>query len=496
MNRFRNVQQIAPYFNSITKYEKKPHVYILQEREFIRIKEPTYKIGQTEDIHVRFGSYSKQSDLKYIMPVKNCRIVESIAKLRFKVIFKHRPDYGAEYYEGDLSLMIIEMNRIITQCLLTDNVKPLIFLRRIFKPLPVIPVELPVIPVKQFNFNFSKKLPALPQICEPQNIAKVPLTSKQCHKCRRVFARSSVVTKHLQKSIPCDLKCKICNVKLISKNLYTQHVAEHDDSAKLPSKQKVKYPWRAMMQNLTILDTQIIVPIPIQDFQLKIDDVNPEHILRMKCAKEALSKDTFNVISSLLDLKDINMVARDLFYDVLHSNDSKLHNICLSDVSRGTVRMLYRIPQTDKVYWAALKKDTAMRAINEYLKSIFIFVLESGFSSLEFATCHRNSESFPCLALKGENNSSKILYANENRFCLSYAQTDELVVSQNYCDSLMQYAEKRKNDVIVLLQDMIIDEISIKKWLEDNRQQCHTTMNNTKSLPDVYYPVTFAPAPF
>ncbi len=232
MNRFKNAQQIAPYFNSIAKYEKKPHVYILQEREFIRVDEHTYKIGQTEEIHKRFGTYSKASDLKYIMPVKNCLMVETVAKLRFKVIFKHRPDYGAEYFEGDITLMIIEMDRIIAQCLLTENVKPLIFMCRIFKPLPVIPT-------KPKRFNFSKKLPTL-QINSTQQTSIKHLTtlcnpllqwtqksSKQCPKCYRIFSKTNAVTKHLVKKTPCDLKCILCGKQLKSITEYHQHQKDH-----------------------------------------------------------------------------------------------------------------------------------------------------------------------------------------------------------------------------------------------------------------------------
>ena len=41
------------------------YIYIIQEREFIRIKEETYKVGITQDITRRYSEYPKSSKLIY-----------------------------------------------------------------------------------------------------------------------------------------------------------------------------------------------------------------------------------------------------------------------------------------------------------------------------------------------------------------------------------------------------------------------------------------------
>ena len=80
------------------------HVYILkncnvQERN-------VYKIGRTDrSINCRFGEYGRQSATIFSTQCNNSRAVERRVIHVFKQKFTHRPEYGLEYFEGDIYKM-------------------------------------------------------------------------------------------------------------------------------------------------------------------------------------------------------------------------------------------------------------------------------------------------------------------------------------------------------------------------------------------------------
>jgi hypothetical protein len=82
------------------------YVYLLREREFIRLREKTYKIGRSEQsFGKRLVSYPKGSEIIMTLKVDNCREAEGEIMKIFKKKFKHRPEYGREYFEGDVENM-------------------------------------------------------------------------------------------------------------------------------------------------------------------------------------------------------------------------------------------------------------------------------------------------------------------------------------------------------------------------------------------------------
>jgi hypothetical protein len=84
---------------------KKGYVYLLIEREFIRIKENTYKIGKTEQGLNRIFKYPKNSELIMIIESENCHLDEKLIIKLFKEKFIHKKEYGNEYFWGDKNLM-------------------------------------------------------------------------------------------------------------------------------------------------------------------------------------------------------------------------------------------------------------------------------------------------------------------------------------------------------------------------------------------------------
>jgi hypothetical protein len=83
------------------------YIYLIQEREYIRLGENTYKIGKTkQEPGKRMGQYPKDSQMQTITRVDNCDIAEKELIKTFTEKFKRRKDYGNEYFQGDYVEMI------------------------------------------------------------------------------------------------------------------------------------------------------------------------------------------------------------------------------------------------------------------------------------------------------------------------------------------------------------------------------------------------------
>jgi hypothetical protein len=87
--------------------------YIVQEREFINSKKNIYTIGQTKQHDFkRFQQYPKQTQIHILLKVVDCLKFEKRMMEVFDEKFICRTDLGREYYEGDITEMIVEMMNI------------------------------------------------------------------------------------------------------------------------------------------------------------------------------------------------------------------------------------------------------------------------------------------------------------------------------------------------------------------------------------------------
>lgn len=83
------------------------HLYILIEREMIRLQEPTLKIGKTvRTPHERLKGYPKESKLLGEVAVANCHVAEQCLIQVFKSKFVQETRYGIEYFSGNIKDMI------------------------------------------------------------------------------------------------------------------------------------------------------------------------------------------------------------------------------------------------------------------------------------------------------------------------------------------------------------------------------------------------------
>lgn len=89
------------------------YIYVIQEREFVKDNQKIYKIGKTtQDINIRVQSYPKNSVLKYLKQVDDCNFIEKQIIKEFDKLFVRKPEYGREYYEGDIKNMTKEIEKI------------------------------------------------------------------------------------------------------------------------------------------------------------------------------------------------------------------------------------------------------------------------------------------------------------------------------------------------------------------------------------------------
>lgn len=78
------------------------YIYLIREREFVRLGELVYKIGKSKQKNCRrLSSYPKNSELITVIKKQNVDIAEQDLIREFKSLFTHKPEYGNEYFEGD-----------------------------------------------------------------------------------------------------------------------------------------------------------------------------------------------------------------------------------------------------------------------------------------------------------------------------------------------------------------------------------------------------------
>ena len=84
------------------------YIYLVQEREFIKLDDNTFKIGRTKNLMQRMSQYPKGSRLLFNICVQDTIRAESELLAIFQKTFEH-VDIGREYFKGDPLHMMEEM---------------------------------------------------------------------------------------------------------------------------------------------------------------------------------------------------------------------------------------------------------------------------------------------------------------------------------------------------------------------------------------------------
>jgi hypothetical protein len=88
------------------------HVYLIQEREFVKTGEPIYRLGGTVRIKQKCREFPTDSKIITILRVNDCVRAEKYLLTRFKERFVKRTDIGCEYFEGDEDQMTDEVHNV------------------------------------------------------------------------------------------------------------------------------------------------------------------------------------------------------------------------------------------------------------------------------------------------------------------------------------------------------------------------------------------------
>ena len=109
-------------------------IYLIKEREFIKTKEPIYKIGKTKQENLqRIKSYPNGSILLLYIITNDCDKKEKEIIQKFKEHFIHKKDIGNEYFMGDYNhminiiLSIISNESSLIESSLNDNLNSIVY---------------------------------------------------------------------------------------------------------------------------------------------------------------------------------------------------------------------------------------------------------------------------------------------------------------------------------------------------------------------------------
>lgn len=179
--------------------ENKEFIYLLQEREFIKTKEPIYKIGKTKQEKLkRIKSYPNGSELLLYTVCNNCDEIEKTIINKFKGHFIHKKELGNEYFMGDYNLMIDIIYNIIRTSK-TEDIKD-------FKDNN----ENNRCSKCNKFYKTKKYLISHQPKCNGMNILS-------CPKCMTTFTTTSNKSKHIKKN---NCKSKSINYNIIMKDDY------------------------------------------------------------------------------------------------------------------------------------------------------------------------------------------------------------------------------------------------------------------------------------
>jgi hypothetical protein len=90
------------------------YVYMIREREFVRLGEMTYKIGKTtQKPNSRLAGYPNNSEVVLYIKTPDCDKTEKTLIAEFDKRYTHRKEYGREYYEGNESQMKSTFFRVV-----------------------------------------------------------------------------------------------------------------------------------------------------------------------------------------------------------------------------------------------------------------------------------------------------------------------------------------------------------------------------------------------
>lgn len=211
-------------------------------------------------------------------------------------------------------------------------------------------------------------------------------------------------------------------------------------------------------------------------------EVKRTYYIRVWDAKKALTRDMlFNTMTTMSKNTALYPVAKEMMWKMIHPERPDLHNMYQSDMTRGTVKVLQRAPESDKCSWAVFPKTTASGVVNAYVRDLFRFLIEEGTNCLVSGIWQKNI----VLLLSGEFDKSIVLYeANEGLQVRIVNNSDVKEISEELtiAENLMHLVQSRKEEVVQMMEKLTLEEGDVEEWLQVARDHIVRVRG---SLPEV-----------
>lgn len=182
------------------------YIYLVREREFLRLGEPTFKVGKTKnEPNSRLGGYPKGSEVVLFEQVECCDIKEKQILERFREVFTPKPEYGAEYFNGNVEKMLREIKNVLFPNVFEAS-DPKFLQKQIDE------VMSRVKKLEELLENFISDAQNLENSVKVTTTTEISNRKNECPRCGKAFYNKKALTDHLNRKFPCDrhFQCKTC----------------------------------------------------------------------------------------------------------------------------------------------------------------------------------------------------------------------------------------------------------------------------------------------
>lgn len=316
---------------------------------------------------------------------------------------------------------------------------------------------------------------------------KIKKMSFICHKCDKALSSKRSLSYHLNKSLPCDLICKVCDFKCSYRAQYYRHMRTHEEESQEIEKKedseeeilelpRAEYP-EGLVPFKDYLEDHPHKPelIPIDDFVnhsdyikllQEVSDAEDCEITMREIIREVVVKPTARTnldrvnkaifgldpsvymksLQCLSNRKQLDDIACDVLTN-LHGDEKKPehHTICLSDSSRKTAKIYTRIPG-DRPTWTLHPREASLHIIRKHTSNVMSLLLEHAVERLQDTSYIRDyhrkhamgkvsqQDRIPCVCMSDSSDYIMICFDHEANICGMMEETPLLVEYVSYDD--------------------------------------------------------------
>lgn len=284
-----------------------------------------------------------------------------------------------------------------------------------------------------------------------------------CKFCPKSYKTEKALKLHIQKAVPCNLVCRICNFNAGNRNKYDYHVRtrhtkaedvtpgnntkEEDVTLENNTAEKDVTP---VTSELAVMPKATYIPgrarvrlpgdppreekplIPLDDFNLEmlrelmqlanrenmditIVHLHPRNKEQVTKAMQCFQYSDYAQSLHCLD-QPVNEVASKVLSN-FHSDPKRpqLHTIRMTDYSRKIVQVYSRPdPEQEIITWLPFAKQPTLDRLSHHASTLTTFAIENGIDKLQYKLCVR--EQSVCFCLPDENEKNHLIIVDSNDF--------------------------------------------------------------------------------